>query len=357
MDLRPRKSSLLRSTAWGALAGLTLLGCGPPSTADRATPDSAQDGSADGRGGGGRGGSGGSAQGGTGGGGGAAGTSGADSGGSPGTDAGGTEAPGGAGGAAGSGGVGGTGGGAGQLGSDGSAELDVLFAPDVPVDLPPLIDATPGPPELGRGRVAHWKLDEGRGNVGSDSSGIGNHGGTVNILGPDWKPGRIGTALEFTPVRRTFMVVPSHETIGPTEAISLSVWVNAASWADAPRIVQKGEDDTQYSLRAENNKLRFVLRLAEITALEIPLPPTGQWVHLAATYDRKEMRLYQNGTLVKALAATGSIAQPFTSLYLGTRSQSAADTDFFAGLIDEVIIYERPLSPAEVKLLSEGKSP
>ena len=44
------------------------------------------------------------------------------------------------------------------------------------------------------------------------------------------------------------------------------------------------------------------------------------------------------------LAASGSIAQPFTALNIGTRSPSAADTDFFAGLIDEVIIYERPLS-------------
>ena len=121
------------------------------------------------------------------------------------------------------------------------------------------------------------------------------------------------------------MVVPSHETIGPTEAITLSVWVNAASWADAPRIVQKGEDDTQYSLRAENNKLRFVLRLAAVTTLETALPPTGKWVHLGGHVRPAEMRLYQDGSRWKRCrppAPSPSRSPPCTSARARSRPRT-----------------------------------
>jgi hypothetical protein len=351
MDLRPRKTSLLRSNAWpGIVAGVLLLGCGPGSSADRMNAGPS-DGPVGARGGsGGRG----DAPGGSGGMGGS-GTGGSSSFDSGPDVAGRGGAAGGTGGSAGSGGQGGS---AGLGSSDGPPEFDLAFETDLPVDLPLRPDVPPGPPELARGRVGHWKLDEARGNVALDSSGIGNHGGTVNILGPDWKPGKFGTALEFTPMRRTFVTMPSHETIGPTEGISISVWVNAAGWVGSPRIVQKGEDDIQYSLRAESDKLRFVLRLgAAVTAVEAALPPVEKWVHVAATYDGERMVLYQDGKALQMLSANGRIAQPFTSLFIGTRSQAAAENEFFAGLIDEVIIYERALSAMEVQLLADGKSP
>lgn len=239
-----------------------------------------------------------------------------------------------------------------DAGDDGSS-------PEVVMDvLPPRPDLAPLPPELTRGRVGHWKLDEGRGNVGIDSSGIGNHGGTVNILGPDWGQGRIGTALIFTPSRRTFLIIASHPTLGPTEAISISVWVHPANWNGSPRVLQKGDDDIQYSLRAEDGQLRFVLRLdSGVAMVSGPLPETNRWTHLAGTYDGRELRLYQDGSAVAMMTAIGTIADPFTALTVGARSQNAPEADFFAGRIDDVIIYERALSAAEVRLLSEGKSP
>jgi hypothetical protein len=233
------------------------------------------------------------------------------------------------------------------------------LAPDVAVDvLPPRPDVAPGPPELARGRVGHWKLDEGRGNVGIDSSGIGNHGGTVNILGPDWGMGRLGTALIFTPARRTFLIIASHPTLGPTEAMSISVWVHPASWTGTPRVLQKGDDDIQYGLRAEGEQFRFVLRLdSGVAMVSGPLPPVDRWTHIGATYDGRELRLYMDGSAVAMQTAVGAIATPFTALTVGARSQNAPQSDFFAGLIDDVIIYQRALSAAEVRLLSEGKSP
>lgn len=230
-------------------------------------------------------------------------------------------------------------------------------APDLPRDAPVVPDALPAPPELSRGRVGHWKLDEGMGNVAFDSSGVGNHGGTVNILGPDWVIGKLGHALTFTPARNTFLTIPSHPSIGPADAITISLWTKATSWAGTPRLLQKGDDDSQYSLRAENQMLKFVLHLDVATSVTAPLPPTAKWSHVAATYDGKEMRLYVDGSPVGMQTATGAIADVFANLFIGTSSAAAPQTEFFSGVLDDIIIYERALSAAEVRLLSEGRSP
>jgi hypothetical protein len=326
----------------GLLACLALAACGPDGQADRAIfqVTDAGSGGAGARGGSGGGGAGGVTSGGAGGAGGLA-AGGGDGGGGGGPDA--------------------TGGDDGEPGlADATLPVDAGdtgAGPDLPPDAPPRPDLPPASPELARGRVGHWKLDEGRGNVGIDSSGIGNHGGTVNILMQDWQAGHSGTALAFTPLRRTFFIVASHPTIGPTEALSLSVWVRAESWDGTPCILQKAEDDGQYGLRVEGDKLRFVLRLATVTVAEAPRPPVGRWVHVGATYDGREMRIYVDGSPVAMQPATGMIAEAFAPLLVGTGSQTGPATEFFAGLIDDVIIYERALSAAEVRLLSDGSSP
>jgi chitodextrinase len=67
---------------------------------------------------------------------------------------------------------------------------------------------------------------------------------------------------------------------------------------------------------------------------------------LAATYDGATMRLYVNGVQVASRAQTGAIATSTNSLQIG------GDTiygQYFTGRIDEVRIYNRGLSAAEIQ--------
>jgi hypothetical protein len=89
----------------------------------------------------------------------------------------------------------------------------------------------------------------------------------------------------------------------------------------------------------------------------------GQWVHVAASYSASEsatgLVLYLNGS---AVAATGSTAGTYTGM-----SNTAADVTvgcifrdgsptFANGLIDEVRIFNRELSAAEVMgIFSSGR--
>ena len=57
------------------------------------------------------------------------------------------------------------------------------------------------------------------------------------------------------------------------------------------------------------------------------------------------MRLYVNGTLVSTTAAAGSLASSSSPLRIGGNSVWG---EYFSGLIDEVRLYNRALSAAEI---------
>ena len=57
------------------------------------------------------------------------------------------------------------------------------------------------------------------------------------------------------------------------------------------------------------------------------------------------MRLYINGKLDSELSASGSIGSPYTSTYIGAQPPK----EYFKGIIDEVYIWNRTLTPKEIK--------
>src|SRR5439155_9585993 len=90
--------------------------------------------------------------------------------------------------------------------------------------------------------------------------------------------------------------------------------------------------------------------------------PLSQWTHLAVTYNNGVVNTYANGVLVDTFNGSGSIGDvdtPHNNLFIGYRQSSAVDNQYFQGLIDEVSIYRRPLSAAEIQSIyavgSEGK--
>jgi hypothetical protein len=73
---------------------------------------------------------------------------------------------------------------------------------------------------------------------------------------------------------------------------------------------------------------------------------TNQWTHLAATYDGSVLRLYVNGTQASSLNRTGSISTTSNPLRIGGNN---IWSEWFNGLIDEVRVYNRALSLAEIQ--------
>jgi hypothetical protein len=74
--------------------------------------------------------------------------------------------------------------------------------------------------------------------------------------------------------------------------------------------------------------------------------PSGTWTHLAATYDGSVINLYADGSLLVSAPASGSITSSTGALRIGG---NAVWNEWFAGLIDEVRIYNRALTAAEIQ--------
>jgi hypothetical protein len=70
------------------------------------------------------------------------------------------------------------------------------------------------------------------------------------------------------------------------------------------------------------------------------------WSHLASTYNGSTLRLYVNGVLVSSTAMSGSLAASSGVLRIGG---NGVWPEWFAGLIDEVRVYNRALSAAEIQ--------
>ena len=68
--------------------------------------------------------------------------------------------------------------------------------------------------------------------------------------------------------------------------------------------------------------------------------------YLTETYDGSTLRLYVNGTQVASIAHTGTTATSTNPLQIGGDSLYG---QYFAGLIDEVRVYNRALTATQVQ--------
>ena len=102
-----------------------------------------------------------------------------------------------------------------------------------------------------------------------------------------------------------------------------------------------------YATGASGNRPNGSLRIgsADRTVNATAALATNTWTHLAMTYDGTTMRLYVNGTQVATRAQTGSIATSTSALRIGGNSVWG---EWFSGQIDEVRVYNRALTAAEV---------
>ncbi|MBA3575476.1 MAG: LamG domain-containing protein [Pseudonocardiales bacterium] len=197
------------------------------------------------------------------------------------------------------------------------------------------------------GLVAAYSFDEGAGNSVLDASGSGLTG-VVN--GATWSPqGKFGNALSFNGTNARVDITdaaPLHLTNGMT----LETWVKPAALANWREVILKERPNgLSYALYASDpsSKPNTYVSLggADRDATATTALPLNSWSHLAATYDGATLRLIVNGTQVASQAVTGNLTASTGALRIGGNSLWG---EWFSGLIDEVRIYNRALTAAEV---------
>ncbi|MFY3740858.1 MAG: hypothetical protein HMLIMOIP_001303 [Candidatus Nitrosomirales archaeon] len=220
------------------------------------------------------------------------------------------------------------------------------------------------------GLVAHWKLDEGSGAEANDSSGNGNTGTLVN--GPTWTSNTqcvVGSScLDFDGVN-DYVSVPRSSTIEPANAITISMWVNAAQPRGA--LIDKGftthsSPFYSYNLQLEpktgqSNKAELIWSITTNGiwtfmgegASEV-LIDLNTWQLVTVVYDGSQMKEYVNGQLKASVPKTGTISYYEKPLLVGKYN----NLEFFTNVtMDDVRIFNRALSQTEILQLFQENTP
>ncbi|UCG57595.1 MAG: LamG domain-containing protein [Phycisphaerales bacterium] len=204
------------------------------------------------------------------------------------------------------------------------------------------------------GLAGHWSLDEGTGTAVQDSSDNRNHG---TLMGdPQWVTGYFSNALEFDGVD-DYVEVPHDASLTVSTGVTVAAWINAerhtgpggAGWQG---IVAKGNTSRSYSLYTESGGgLHFsTAGVGTVSTADVPL---NEWVHVVAMVEAGEHKYYMNGE--PAGQGGGGITLPGTadveSVLIGDTHEDSRE---FLGMIDEVYIYDRPLTEAQIVDLVNG---
>ena len=199
------------------------------------------------------------------------------------------------------------------------------------------------------GLVAAYAFNEGTGTTTADATGTG-HTGT--IAGAAWSTaGRNGNALSFDGVNDWVSVADAND-LDLTTGMTIEAWVRPTALSGWNTVVLKEATANMlaYGLYA-NDSSPWPAVTVRIGTAEPSVPGTAPvalntWTHLAATYDGATLRLFVNGVQVGSRAHTGNITASTRVLGIGGNSVWG---EYFNGLIDDVRIYNRALSAAEIQ--------
>jgi len=211
--------------------------------------------------------------------------------------------------------------------------------------------------------LLHLALDEGAGNTAGDSSGNGRNG-TIN--GATWRAGGyngLGSCLDFGG-DGDHVLAADATYLNDLDAITISVWVKS-DVIDTDKGFLIFQDPTG----GDNDGMRYdaagataggtnVLKMSVVsTAANQQLESseglqTTTWQHYAMVWSSgQQLVFYVNGmpdTPTANSAATTGLTTGFEKMLLGKGGKDQTATDGWDGLIDELRIYGRPLSDAEI---------
>jgi len=212
------------------------------------------------------------------------------------------------------------------------------------------------------GLVSQWKLDDGTGQVATDSVG-GNDG----ILQGDaaWAEGLFGGAILLDGAG-DYIDCGSKPAFNITDAVTLAAWVQARgdyTYPDWSGIIMRGGPNIDtFALYYNGPSQQLGFKTTGCTpewyatgANTATIMFDGDWHHIAATYDGQTKVVYVDAVAVGSSAATGKIQTSGGRLFLGAGRDLNPTTHHVCGRIDDARLYSRALSAKDIKELVPPK--
>jgi hypothetical protein len=241
----------------------------------------------------------------------------------------------------------------------------VTLTPELKVTSEVSLETCAQPPA---GLISWWPGD-------GNAQDIWDHNDGMLQGNASFEPGMVGQAFSFNGVG-DYIEIPNSPSLDITGAITMGAWFksNAGSSDTGGMIMCKGRNDgyvglTSYVLTVggwylNDGSVMLVLygsypADSYVSQLNL-IVPNNQWYYIAATWDgtttnSNNVKLYINGAFVQSWTKTTPLNSTNESLTIG----SMKPTTYYHptnGLIDEVEIYNRALSAAEIQAIYNAGS-
>jgi len=206
-----------------------------------------------------------------------------------------------------------------------------------------------------QGIVGFWHFDEPQwtGATGEvrDETGV-NHGTAYGgaTTTSDAVYGRAGL---FDGVD-DYISISDDDSLDITDEITIEVWVYASPPSNSADrgIIGKGWDGggEAYNMEWDHTSAGMHINFANNVLSAQNPPTTTGWHHMVGTYDGSVMKLYIDGCLDNSANNSFTFPNISSPVTIGAVGVGEED-DYFNGIMDEVRIYNRALSPTEVQIL------
>ncbi|HEY4330444.1 MAG TPA: LamG domain-containing protein [Phycisphaerae bacterium] len=217
--------------------------------------------------------------------------------------------------------------------------------------------------DIGAVATIYWPYSEGSGTTTADASGHGNtgtfHGGV------SWATGRYGNGLKFNGTDG-YLDAGNNSSTNITGSFTMAAWVLLSSAAQDQKIA--GNEDGVcggYKMAIFGQKVELEMHDTVNTFTcnrNVPggtIIPPGVWYHVCSVYDYNAGTIssYVNGVLDRQLTGVSITALASTAGHLIVGREpwiSGSNLRYFNGIMDELRIYSRVLSVAEIKTLANS---
>jgi hypothetical protein len=227
--------------------------------------------------------------------------------------------------------------------------------------------------DLDVGRVVAYSFDSwATSTLAQDASGKLNHGTPVNFdLPPATELGHagVGSSLVFDRSREQRIDVGTGaEATLDLATFTIAAWIRITEADTSEKNWEVAEKAAAYWLNVRNGhdsvaaayRLRcgaFINGKQYTVDSDVPVPNDGRWVHIAGTYNGKQLRVYIDGVKRGSRAVSGRVDANDYPLAVGANNKPYKDPsdpvhNWFMGAMDDFRLYRRALSPAEVAALA-----
>jgi hypothetical protein len=252
------------------------------------------------------------------------------------------------------------------VGDDADYSAEVSNSAGSATSNPAHLTVVPGPAgaygakAVALGAYAYWQLNEGSGTAYDYCGGFNGTYGVNSQQGPGPRsPALVGfestnNALVCASLSGSAAVVVPPLNLN-SDVCTITAWVNPANATNTWRglfFTRGGDPDTGGLFLASDNELRYTWANENYSWASGLLVPTNTWSFVAVVIQPTNATMYlgtpMQGLVTAAQVATNIVQEFGSDAYIG---QDSPTDGYLLGSVDEVAVYRKALTPADIEAL------